>query len=185
MPDNITTTPDGLATVRRSARAIRTRFLPPTPARGARVKAWLTDDMSHRPASVTLSLDYGLDTAAMHEKAALACLAKLRSLTGYECWCRKVDMVQTYIGKDEYAFAMSFATADDVTLDKQDAKDCLTLLDDLASYALDGWVENHEDFDDDRPGVPADLKDTADMLDRIRHKVGGTGSWIDDRRLRA
>jgi hypothetical protein len=175
-----TLTPDGLASVRRSARAIRTRFLPPTPARGARVKAWLTDDLSHKPASVTLALDYGLDQAAMHEKAALACLAKLRSLKGYECWCRKVDMVQTYIGKDEYAFAMSFATAGDVTLDKQDAADCLRLLDDLAAYALDGWVENG-DFAENQP---EEYKQIAEALDRIRHKCGGIGCWTDARAKR-
>lgn len=174
---NTTTTPDGMATVRRAARAIRTRFLPPTPSRGARVKAWLTDDMSHRPASVTLSLDHGLDTAAMHEKAALACLAKLRSLKGYECWCRQVAMVQTYIGKDEYAFAMYFSESGAVTLDRRDAVDCLRLLDDLAAYALDGWVENGC-FDEEQP---EEYKQIVEALDRIRQKCGGIGSWTDAR----
>lgn len=165
MPDNITTTPDGLATVRRSARAIRTRFLPPTPARGARVKAWLTDDMSHRPASVTLSLDYGLDTAAMHEKAALACLAKLRSLKGYECWCRQVAMVQTYIGKDEYAFAMYFADAGAVTMSKAEAMDTLHIIEDCAGYALAGW-ESELDADE--------FSALAVRYDAARHRLGAT-----------
>jgi len=166
-----TTTPDGLATVRRSARAIRTRFLPPTPARGARVKAWLTDDLSHNPASVTLALDYGLDTAAMHEKAALACLAKLRSLTGYECWCRKVDMVQTYIGKDEYAFAMSFATAGDVTLSQAEAADHLDIIEQVAGYALEGWADAL-----DRPEFDC----WAKRYDDARQRLGGTGvtTWF-------
>lgn len=168
MPDsNTTTTPDGFATVRRAARAIRTRFLPPTPARGARVKAWLTDDISHRPASVTLSLDYGLDTAAMHEKAALACLAKLRSLKGYECWCRQVAMVQTYIGKDEYAFAMSFADAGAVTLSKAEAADHLDIIEQVAGYALEGWADalEREEFDC-----------WAKRYDDARQRLGGTGT---------
>lgn len=152
-----TTTPDGLATVRRSARAIRTRFLPPTPARGARVKAWLTDDMTHKPASVTLPLDYGLDQAAMHEKAALACLAKLRSLKGYECWCRKVDMIQTYIGKDEYAFAMSFSTAHVPVV--AGADDMRLVIEDLACYALVGW---EDEMEDDRPDELAEWKTRVD-----------------------
>jgi hypothetical protein len=164
-----TLTPDGFASVRRSARAIRTRFLPPTPARGARVKAWLTDDLSHKPASVTLALDYGLDQAAMHEKAALACLAKLRSLKGYECWCRKVDMVQTYIGKDEYAFAMSFATAGDITLSKEEAADHLAIIEQVAGYALEGWADalERDEFDE-----------WAKRYDAARHRLGATTTTI-------
>lgn len=173
MPDSdTTTTPDGLATVRRAARAIRTRFLSPTPARGARVKAWLTDDMSHRPASVTLPLDYGLDTAAMHEKAALACLAKLRSLKGYECWCRQVAMVQTYIGKDEYAFAMYFADAGAVTLSKAEAADHLDIIEQVAGYALEGWADALDRME---------FECWAKRYDDARHRLGGTGTttWFD------
>jgi len=168
MPDNTTTTPDGLTTVRRSARAIRTRFLPPTPARGARVKAWLTDDMTHRPASVTLALDHGLDTAAMHEKAALSCLAKLRSLKGYECWCRQVAMVQTYIGQDEYAFAMSFAEAGAVTLSREQASIQLTLIEQVAGYALEGWEDSLD---------PDEFKEWVGIYDNAVQHLGGTRTW--------
>jgi hypothetical protein len=160
-----TTTPDGMATVRRSARAIRTRFLPPTPSRGARVKAWLTDDMGHGSVSVTINLDYGLDPAAMNEKAALACLAKIRSLKGYECWCRQVAMVQTYIGRDEYAFAMYFADAGAVTLSKAEAADALRLIEDCAGYALAGW-EGELDADE--------FSALAVRYDAARHRLGAT-----------
>lgn len=69
--------------------------------------------------------------------------------------------------------------AEPVSLTKDEAAECLMLLDDLAAYALDGWVENG-DMDAESEQI------WSERLDTIRHKVGGKGSWNDDnnRRLR-
>ena len=69
-----------------------------------------------------------------------------------------------------------------ITLNEKEAAECLRLLDNLAAYALDGWIENNQK--DDSEEIPEDFKEWATMLDRIRHKVGGKGSWRDDRHLR-
>lgn len=67
-----------------------------------------------------------------------------------------------------------------ITLNEKEAAECLRLLDSLAAYALDGWIENNQEDEE----IPEEFKEWAESLDRIRHKVGGKGSWQDDRHLR-
>ena len=69
-----------------------------------------------------------------------------------------------------------------INLNEKEAAECLRLLDNLAAYALDGWIENNQEEDSEE--IPEEFKEWAAMLDRIRHKVGGKGSWRDDRRFR-
>lgn len=59
--------------------AIETKYLGPTNYRGSRIKATARDTFycDERPKSVTVPLDYALDTDANHERAALALLPKV------------------------------------------------------------------------------------------------------------
>lgn len=108
---------------------------------------------------------------AMTITAALAMLTGPRSISNPDLECLgEGDLLalQTLIAAYKATQAPKA-----VTLTKDEAKECLLLLDDLAAYALDGWFENG-DMDADSQAI------WSERLDTIRHKVGGKGSWNDD-----
>jgi hypothetical protein len=81
--------------------AIATKYLGPTNYRGSRIKATALDtfDSDAKPKSVTVSMDYALDTDANHERAALALLPTV---------CNNPDAVTMHKGatKRGYVFVV-------------------------------------------------------------------------------
>ena len=77
--------------------AIETKYLGPTDYRGSRIKATARDTFSsdEKPKSVTVSMDYALDTDANHERAALALLPKV---------CNNPDGVQLHKGATQRGY---------------------------------------------------------------------------------
>jgi hypothetical protein len=63
------------------------------------------------------------------------------------------------------------------TLTPAEAAECLDLLDQLAAYALDGWIESGSLSE-------AEAKAWSERLDAARLKLGGAGSFKDTRHLR-
>lgn len=86
-------------------RGIRTRFLGPTYHKGARIRAWIADD--GKPlAAVIVPWAYTGTSAEEHERAALACLDKARKAAGGAFHPYPVDLIGTYTGNGEHAFAI-------------------------------------------------------------------------------
>jgi hypothetical protein len=77
--------------------AIETKYLGPTNYRGSRIKATARDTFSsdERPKSVTVSMDYALDTDANHERAAMALLPKV---------CNSPDAVTMHKGATQRGY---------------------------------------------------------------------------------
>lgn len=64
-----------------------------------------------------------------------------------------------------------------ITLNSKESAECLNLLDQLAAYALDGWIESGN-------LTTSEIKAWSESLDSIRNKLGGRGSFKDSRHLR-
>lgn len=103
--DTTPTTPTTTDTASTRGRGIRTRFLGPTDHKGARIRAWIADD--GKPlAAVIMPWAYTGSASEEHERAALACLAKARKAANGAFHPYAVDLVGTYLGNGEYAFAI-------------------------------------------------------------------------------
>ena len=89
--------------IKRASRLITTKYLAPTNHKGSRVKA--TMELMHQDkVSVVVSWDYEGEESRTHDTAALALLAKVRAMKGFECWCRDTTISRAfYVGGYHYA----------------------------------------------------------------------------------
>ena len=88
-------------TITRASRVIKTKYLGPTNHRGSRVKATM-DLYANHPVSVVVSWQYDGDELDTHDSAALALLAKVRAMKGFECWCRDTTITRAYYSGGYY-----------------------------------------------------------------------------------
>lgn len=93
-------------------RTIRTKFLPPTDCRGARIKAHLVEDLHDgtKPETITLSFTYAFpSTEDEHRNVARGLLDKLADKWG-NGWERNayIENDGLYIGNAEYVFCVKF-----------------------------------------------------------------------------
>jgi hypothetical protein len=92
-------------------RAIRTKFLPVTNHKGARVKATLVEDLTDGLKPMTKTRPYGYEASGdkSHRPSAVALLLDLKEKWG-NAWSRSARVADEgiYIGKGEYIFTIEF-----------------------------------------------------------------------------
>ena len=90
-------------TITRASRLITTKYFGPTNHKGSRVKATM-ELYTNDKVSVVVCWDYEGDEHRTHDKAALALLAKIRAMKGFECWCRDTTITRAhYVGGYHYS----------------------------------------------------------------------------------